>query len=69
MSDSRSKGRKRAERLKLARPDIASGVPATIKEAQAIVLGGYKDANDFKRDVEQRLKTLNDTTMMSESSL
>ena len=63
-SDSRSKARRRAERLRMARPDIAKQVPSTIKEAHAVVLGGYKDANDLQRDMEQRLKHLNETTVM-----
>lgn len=49
-----SKSEKRASRLKEFRPDLRPSIGKTISVADAIRLGGYRDALDMSKDLDAR---------------
>lgn len=45
-------GQRRAIRLKICRPELASRIPDKISIAQAVDIGGYEDSNAYAKDME-----------------
>lgn len=52
------KAERRAQRLKAARPDLASKISQSISIDSALQLGGYKSVDTMERDLQKRLVVL-----------
>jgi hypothetical protein len=49
-----SKSERRAERLKLLRPELASQIGKSISTIDAVRIGGYKSQSELTKDLEVR---------------
>lgn len=52
-----TKAQKRSERMKSARPELASQIPDRLSIDKAVKIGGYKDKKDFLNDMERRMRS------------